>query len=229
MLGLSIVSKKEVRMSEKKTELYYLHQYDSYEEYRRLQEFHNARKINRIWADETTLDRVARIVLDRFEGRPSSGLCHGTRNGFEQKYLNELGVGIKAIGTDIAETAKSFPDSVQWDFHDPNPAWVGHFDFIYTNSLDQSWKPKQALEVWLSQIKENGSVIIEHTDSHGPRGASEMDPFGVIPELFPYVLAMWFGDRISISFSVGKKKNKDMDAHLFVISKNSTRHDPETR
>lgn len=210
-------------------ELFYLHQYDSYEEYKRVQEFHNRRKIDRIWADAVTLERVARIVLERFETPPLLGLCHGTRNGFEQKYLNQLGVGIRAIGTDISETAKSFPNSLQWDFHDPNPSWVGRFDFIYTNSLDQSWQPKQALEVWLEQVKEKGVVIVEHTDSHGPRGASEMDPFGVVPEVFPYVLTMWFGDQISISHSVGKKQNMEMDAHLFVISKNSTHRSPETQ
>lgn len=210
----------------KKPATYYLHEYDSYEQYRRVQVFHNKRKVNLIWADEATLDRVARLVLERFEGPPFLGLCHGTRNGFEQKYLNELGVGIEAIGTEISESAKFFPETLQWDFHDPNPTWVGRFHFIYTNSLDQAWKPRQALEVWLGQIRDNGAVIIEHTDLHGPRGASEMDPFGVSPEVFPYVLTMWFGDRITISHSVGKKKNKEMDAHLFVISKNSTHRAP---
>ena len=36
----------------------------------------------------------------------------------------------------------------------------------------------------------------------------------------PYVLTMWFGSQISISHSVAKKGNFEMDAWIFVISKN---------
>jgi len=202
---------------------FYLHEYDSYEDYRRIQVFHNKRKIQIIWADERTLDRVAALACNG-DQRQILGLCHGTRNGYEQNYLNSLGLGIHAIGTDISETALDYPNSFQWDFHDINAEWVNHFDFIYTNSLDQSWKPKEALKVWLDQLKEDGMLIVEHTEMHGPRGASEMDPFGVRPAIFPYVLTMWFGDKISISHSVEKKKNMNLDAWLFVIRKSDPSH-----
>ena len=102
-----------------------------------------------------------------------------------------------------------------------NSAWNGNQDFIYTNSLDQSWQPHVAVETWLSQLKENGILIIEHTEAHGPSGASEMDPFGVKPVVMPYVLTMWFGSQISISHSVAKKSNMDRDAWLFVVRKNN--------
>ena len=75
-------------------------------------------------------------------------------------------------------------------FHDVNDEWKNKFDFIYTNSLDQSWKPKQALVVWLEQLSKNGVLIIEHTELHGPKGASEKDPFGVKLNVVPYVLTM---------------------------------------
>jgi hypothetical protein len=211
--GLDIVRKKELID-------FYLHEYDSYEDYKRVQIFHNKRKINSVWADECTLNRVADIILNRSKESTINGLCHGTRNGFEQNYLNSIDQKIKAIGTDISDTATSFENSIQWDFHEINPEWIGKFDFVYTNSLDQSWKPKEALKVWLDQLKENGQLIIEHTKTHGPGNASEMDPFGVRAEVFPYVLTMWFGRKISIEHSVAKKKNMNLDAWLFVISKN---------
>ena len=68
-------------------------------------------------------------------------------------------------------------------------------------------------------MKSDGVLIIEHTELHGPVGASEMDPFGVRPVAFPYVLADWFGSSINIEFSVDKKSNKDLDSYLFVIRK----------
>ena len=34
--------------------------------------------------------------------------------------------------------------------------WIDFFDFVYTNSLDQSYDPRKALEIWLDQIKKNG-------------------------------------------------------------------------
>ena len=211
-LGYAIVKKKD-------TVDFYLHDYPSYERYREVQIFHNKRKIESIWADKQTLNRVAEIVAEKKQTQPIRGLCHGTRNGFEQNYLNSLSLGIEALGTDISETASDYENSVQWDFHDIKDEWKDRFDFVYTNSLDQSWKPKEALTVWLQQLNRNGILIIEHTEAHGPSGASEMDPFGVRPLVVPYVLTMWFGSQISISHSVGRKDNYDLDAWLFVISK----------
>lgn len=199
---------------------YYLYEYETYEQYRDLQVFHNRRKLERVWADKKTLDRVAKIVADKFSGKPIRGLCHGARNGFEQNYLRSLPSKIEAIGTDISETANDFENSIHWDFHDTKDEWKAAFDFIYTNSLDQSWQPKQALLTWLEQLHEDGVLIIEHTEAHSPRGASEMDPFGVYPTVMPYVLTMWFGSQISISHTVAKKENNQHDAWLFVISKN---------
>ena len=200
---------------------FYLHRYSSYEEYKDIQIFHNKRKIDVIWADERTLERVAEILLKEFaRAKKIRGLCHGARNGFEQNYLRSLSKKLDAIGTDISETAKDYENSVQWDFHDINDAWTGAQDFVYTNSLDQSWQPHIAVQTWLSQLKRDGILIIEHTIAHGPTGASEMDPFGVRPTVMPYVLSMWFGAQISISHSVEKKSNIDTDAWLFVVRKN---------
>jgi len=212
-MGYICLSKKEVVD-------FYLHEYKSYEQYRDVQIFHNIRKLETIWADKVTLERVAKILAKRFSKTPIRGLCHGTRNGFEQNHLRSLSMNIEAIGTDISETAKNYKNSVQWDFHNSRDDWKEAFDFVYTNSLDQSWQPKQALLTWLGQLNENGVLIIEHTEDHGPKAASIMDPFGVRPTVMPYVLTMWFGSQISISHTVAKKENNHRDAWLYVISKN---------
>lgn len=70
---------------------FYLHKYSNYEEYRKTQIFWNKKKINYIWADEKTLKRVCDLILKKFEHKQKiTGICHGTRNGFEQKYLKSL-------------------------------------------------------------------------------------------------------------------------------------------
>ena len=98
---------------------------------------------------------------------------------------------------------------------------INNIEFIYTNSLDQSWQPKVALQTWLSQLKPDGILVIEHTRSQSPTNASKIDPFGVRPTVMPYILTMWFGSQISIEHSVDKKDNgRKMDAWLFVIKKN---------
>jgi len=211
--GYSIV-KKELLID------YCLHKYLTYDEYKETQIRHNKRKISRVWADDVTLCRVIDTVLGAYEQCETiEGLCHGTRNGFEQNFLNITCPKINAIGTDISDTATEFDNTVQWDFHDVNPIWVSAFDFVYSNSLDQAWNPPLALSTWLNQLKKGGIVIIEHTESHGPLGASEMDPFGVKPTVLPYVLSEWFGHQISISHTRAKKSNKDIYAWLFVVKK----------
>lgn len=199
------------------TEDFYLHKYDSYEQYRDVQIRHNLRKIGNVWADERTLGLMCDELRRLLPGRdPIRGLCHGARNGFEQGFISAQ-PGFEAIGTDISPTAAQFERSVQWDFHDPNPEWTGRMDFVYSNSLDQSWNPRAALATWLGQLAPGGWLVIEHTDRHGPEGASEMDPFGVRPSVFPYVLTEWFGDSVAVRFLKSRKPNKDLDVWLFFV------------
>ena len=196
-----------------------LYEYNSYDEYRKTQIDHNIRKLSKVWADDKTLDRVAEKALSIKTGEIIKGICHGTRNGFEQNYLTSNFERIHAIGTDISESAREFPLSFVWDFHERKTEWVNSFDFVYSNSLDQAWNPKKAITSWLEQINSSGTVIIELTVNHGPEGASVMDPFGVRPIAFPYVLSDWFGDELKLSHSVEKKSNMDLEAWLFFISK----------
>ena len=95
----------------------YLYRYSSYEEYRQVQIYHNLRKLKRVWADPQTLDLLADELVARLGSGPLRGLCHGTRNGFEQNHLNAQHPGWKVTGTDISPSAADFPNSVVWDFH----------------------------------------------------------------------------------------------------------------
>ncbi len=196
---------------------FYLYKYKDYEEYKEIQTYFNKAKIDRIWADEQVLSTVAaRIRVENFpEG---GGLCHGSRNGFEQAYLSKE-LGVEALGTDISDSALNFPNTVQWDFHDVNAEWIGKFNFIYTNSLDQSWQPEIALKVWVEQLRVGGLLFVEHTDSHGPQGASKMDPFGVTPQYFPYLVADWLGHDVALEIIKETKSNYGYEVWLFVLKK----------
>lgn len=219
-LGFEVVPKK--RLVD-----YYLHKYNSYEDYKQAQIRLNKQKLDLIWADENTLKKVSDIIKTNLKqgsklSKKILGICHGTRNGFEQNYLNKIISNSNIIGTDISDTALEYKNSIQWDFHDQKEEWVEKFDFVYTNSLDQSWKPKLALSTWLNQIKTNGIIIIEHSVYHSPEHAGEGDPFGVRPEVMPYVLSDWFGHRISIDHYLQKKSNvfkSDINVWLFVVKK----------
>ena len=127
------------------------------------------------------------------------GICHGSRNGFEQKCFQEEINNSLIIGTDISETASNFENSVVHDFHEEKREWLNNFDFVYSNSIDQSYDPKKALNTWLKQVKKDRYVILEHSDQHAAfERSNKMDPFGVETNFFPYLLSEWFGHQISI-------------------------------
>jgi hypothetical protein len=196
---------------------FYLHQYSSYDEYKEKQIYHNKKKLQNVWADEATLDLVIERVKNEYpHNNKFFAICHGTRNGFEQNYIASK-INVDIIGTDISETASQFEKSIQWDFHECNDVWVGKCNFIYTNSLDQSWKPQLAVSTWLDQLKKGGLLFIEHTEAHGPCGAGEMDPFGVNPYYMPYLLADWFGHRIALEIIKSSKSNIGSRVWLFVL------------
>ena len=211
-LGLKMVNQWE-------TVDYHLHEYSSYEKYKEVQIFHNKRKIEKVWADGATMDIIAEEIKKRIPKKSIKALCHGTRNGFEQNHLIELH-GFEAIGTDISDNATDFPHTFEWDFHNVNDEWLDRFDLVYTNSHDQSWNPKLAIGTWLGQLNKNGYLVLEHTVAHGPKGASEMDPFGVKPTVFPYVLSEWFGHDISTSFVKCTKANNKQECWLYFIKRN---------
>lgn len=203
-------------------ELIKIHRYKNYQEYKQTQIYFNKQKIDKVWADKDTLKTISDFLKQNIESNAIKGLCHGSRNGFEQNFFNKEISGAKVIGTDISETAKDFKDSFIHDFHEEKKDWINNFDFVYSNSLDQSYDPKKALKTWLNQIKKERFIIIEHSDQHGVVASGKMDPFGVEANFFPYILTEWFGHLISLEIIKSTKPNKNNAPVFFFIIKKNT-------
>lgn len=158
-----------------KTKLY---SYDSYEAYRQAQVEGNKRKIENVFVKEANIAHVARFAERRL-GQVGSVLCHGTRNGAEQAYFRaHLKGSPRILGTEISDTASSFPDTVQWDFHDFNPEWAGKWDIVYSNSWDHAFDPEKAFGNWMKFLTPRGLLLLEHSKTHEPKKVCELDPFG---------------------------------------------------
>ena len=201
-------------------ELVKIYKYKNYDEYKDTQIYYNKKKIEHVWADEKTLEKIRDFLIENTSGGIIKGICHGSRNGFEQNFFNENKDRFYVIGTDISDTAENYKNSVMHDYHEEKKEWLNNFDFVYSNSLDQSFDPRKALKTWLNQLKKNGFIIIEHTDQHGVIASGKMDPFGVEANFFPYLLSDWFDHSISIKIIKSLKVNKNnAPVHLFILKK----------
>ena len=201
-------------------ELVKIYKYKNYDEYKDTQIYYNKKKIEHVWADEKTLEKIRDFLIENTSGGIIKGICHGSRNGFEQNFFNKNKDRFYVIGTDISDTAENYKNSVMHDYHEEKKEWLNNFDFVYSNSLDQSFDPRKALKTWLNQLKKNGFIIIEHTDQHGVIASGKMDPFGVEANFFPYLLSDWFDHSISIKIIKGLKVNKNnAPVHLFILKK----------
>ncbi|MDC3090213.1 hypothetical protein OA346_03085 [Candidatus Pelagibacter sp.] len=201
-------------------ELVKIHKYKNYDEYKETQISFNKKKIEHVWADEKTLEKISDFLIENITTSIIKGICHGSRNGFEQNFFNKKKDKFYVIGTDISDTAKNYKDSIIHDFHEEKKEWLNNFDFVYSNSLDQSFDPRKALQAWLNQLKKDGFIIIEHTDQHGVIASGKMDPFGVEANFFPYLISDWFGHLISVKIIKSLKINKNnAPVHLFILKK----------
>jgi len=158
-----------------------------YARYREAQIAANKRKIHAIWAKEENIRFLADYIR-RFIPTPSFGLCHGTRRGLEQQWFRQY-LGCEVIGTEISDTAAEFPNTIQWDFHEVKPDWIGTADFIYSNSLDHSYDPEKCLNAWISCLRPEGMLIIEHSTDHV--AVRESDPFGAHLSVMPFLILQW--------------------------------------
>ena len=213
--------------SKNPTEDYYLYDYADasgkfdYEEYVRTQTEGNKRKITNVWADEKTIGFIADYITKSIPDA-RRGLCHGTRNGAEVQWFREQ-LGIDVTGTDISETAAQFPNTVQWDFHERNPEWIGAFDFVYTNSHDHAYDPQKAISAWVEQLAPGGALFIEHTPEHSEAAATRLDPFGANPKVLPYLVLKWSQGKFAIQrvLEPPHKKPNGQDIWIFVVRRNS--------
>jgi hypothetical protein len=186
-----------------------------YDSYRRIQEEGNRAKIDLVWAREENVaflaDYVKRLIPD-----PQFGICHGTRRGREQEWFRKY-LGCEVIGTEIASSASQFPHTIQWDFHDVKLEWLGAVDFIYSNSFDHSHNPQACLDAWMSCLKPSGLCILEHSNRHGPDGASPLDPFGADLVQMPYLITQWGNGRYGVREFLQAPAKKHSLKHLTFI------------
>lgn len=158
-----------------------LYEYESYEEYKEAQVKRNQKRINqhrRSWVGETEVETTAAILLEKY-GNIEFGLCHGTKQGNEQKWFAQY-LNAEVLGTEISPAATQFPNTIEWDFHDVKPEWEGNVDFIYSNTLDHSYDPRMCLTQWMKCLKPGGYCLLHHSKEHLVSCAS--DPFGATLE-----------------------------------------------
>lgn len=134
-------------------------QYKNYEHYVESQNRTNKEKLNWVYASNSVIEQIA------FDKQTADNiLCHGTRNGTEQKYFQSFFLDAFVIGTEISSTANEFPLTVQHDFTLPKEEWINKFDIIYSNSFDHSIDPEKTISVWANQLNETGRLYLEYAE-----------------------------------------------------------------
>jgi hypothetical protein len=79
--------------------------------------------------------------------------------------------------------------TVHADFHEPLAGWERKADILYSNSLDHAYNPAKALRAWAGSVRDGGVMVLEKASDSDPRGASDLDPFGItLPNLVVFVL-----------------------------------------
>ena len=149
-----------------------VYKYASHAAYLAAQEEANLRKIEHVWVMPETVEEIARRTpyqVDRV-------LCHGTRNGAEQRLFRIHYPKAQVIGTEIAPTAARFSDTVQHDFHLARAEWLEWADIVYSNSWDHSYDPFMSLSTWRAQLKLGRRLYLEHCDSEGVNVCTASDP-----------------------------------------------------
>lgn len=160
-----------------------------YEMYRGIQEAGNKKKIDNVWVIEDNIAFLSQYIRNLIQ-IPRFGICHGTRRGKEQEWFRKY-LNCEVIGTEISATAASFPNTIQWDFHEVKPEWKDSADFIYSNSFDHSYDPEKCLNAWMRCLKKEGLCIIEHCSSNDARHSSRLDPFKADIFIMPYLITTW--------------------------------------
>ncbi len=150
------------------------YQYADYDEYKERQIATNRAKLNNVFVQPIVLDVIAEKLQDKLK-TIDFGICHGTRNGFEQRELRRR-LGVNVIGTEISPTATQFPHTIEWDFHDVKDEWIDSVDFIYSNAIDHSYDPAMCFDKWMQCLRPGGYCILHWTIWH--LKSNQADPFG---------------------------------------------------
>jgi hypothetical protein len=149
-----------------------------YDLYKKVQTLGNKGKIERVFVAEDNIAYLCR-ELEKLIPEIRSVLCHGTRNAAEQKFFQgALSKPAAILGTEISDTALQFPMTIEWDFHEVKPEWLGAVDVVYSNSFDHSYDPHKLFPAWLSCLSVNGVMALEWSLAHATP-PTILDPFNV--------------------------------------------------
>jgi hypothetical protein len=154
--------------------------FGDYDEYKRIQVAANKLKYYQVYAEDPELRQIA-AHFRRGGVRAGMGLCHGVRNGYEVHKLRSLLPDVDIIGTDISDTATAIPHCIEWDMHEVKPEWVGHIDFMYSNSWDHTYDPSLLFAGWSACLSPAGRLYLPYTEWQSERGVTEatrIDVFG---------------------------------------------------
>jgi len=201
-LGLSHSRQRPMGQAKEQSLGYFLYRYEDghgsfdYAAYKNAQIAANQAKINKVWATRDNISFMADYLKKNFN-TITFGICHGTRRGLEQLWFREF-LGCEVIGTEISPTANDFPFTIQMDFHDLKPDWIGKADFVYSNSFDHTYDPKKCLEAWVATLKPGGVCLLEMASKHGHSGATKTDPFEAEVFAMPYLIATWSNGKFGV-------------------------------
>ena len=135
-------------------------QYRDYNHYVEAQTITNKEKVNWVYVFEKTVEEIC-----KHSPNARSVICHGTRNGAEQKMFKKYLDNPYVIGTEISDNAYQFAHTIQWDFTKPKLEWKDKFDIVYSNSFDHTIDPKQTLYTWYDQLTKDGVMYLEYAES----------------------------------------------------------------
>lgn len=188
-----------------------IYTYQDYQDYVSAQTEANRAKLDLVYVRKATIKAIVKR-------RPQcqSVLCHGTRNGAEQRMFLELLPGARVLGTEISDTADQFEHTVQWDFQVPRPEWVGAWDIVYSNSFDHSQDPVRALETWRDQLSAQGDLFLEHS----PHGRSRRwDPLEITAE---ELLSLFQDLGMEVIHSWPGRSVRETDTHIYQVRRTAT-------
>ena len=138
-----------------------IYEYKDYNEYVENQTKANKQKIGWKFVRPHAIKSIAD---DRGAKEVNFIICHGTRNGAEQKMFKEHFPNADVIGTEISDTASQFEMTIQHDFAVQRQEWIGKADLVYSNSFDHSIDPVKTIQTWRDQLAENGTLYIEYNE-----------------------------------------------------------------